>query len=781
MASVIIDRQPAGDWAEGFPLGNGRIGAMVMGSPLQEKISLNHDLLWRESYSGPYYRTGQDREKLLSLCKEEKWDEADALLRQTLPWQGGIYTNPFVPMCDLYINLLPQGDISDYQRRLDLQNGMCGVSFRLGDTVFRQECFCPGQTSLFVLRLCADTPVSVSGEVSLARMSDAECAQEVFAEGKTIVFEGASSEGRRFAVCLKVINRGGRLSLGRRRFCDLPDIPMLDRHFGLGYSFDRDRDFNGGRGASLIFDSCDEVILLLSLATDRESADPRHYAMDMVDSAPAYETLFRESSLYFSSFYNATRLSIPGPEEMDMRQARDDLLNGKAISAALVETVYNASRYIAIASGMPREGKASINLQGIWCRDTWPAWDSDYHLDLNVQMCYWPLAQAGLLSWYEPLLQWMERLLPQAQACARGLYGVNGSAYSGCCDPWRLGGCDTVGYGFLGAGAWLCQILWQYWEYAPSDALLQRLAPILREVARFHLDMLIEDSDGSLTYPFGASPEMGAVTEGGIRWIGPADVCDLLLTKELFAHMARMEEILGGDQDVDYGRLAQRIRPVLSDGEIGEWVTPQRESEPGHRHRSPFVCFCPGNSVTKGGDPDTFHALRKLLARRHEAGSAMSAAFSYAWDLQLLARFGESERTEELLTSLLRIHLLPGGMLTTNDHDGTGGLAWFTGHKVMQVEASIALIAAITEMILQDHNGAIELLPALPDFLPDGDIRGLPLRGGATADFTWRAAKPVSLSLKAAPDHPVTLRVRLPNNVITVQLDPGEETLIPLS
>ncbi|MGI6172271.1 MAG: glycosyl hydrolase family 95 catalytic domain-containing protein [Christensenellales bacterium] len=733
---AFVADSPAADWAESFPVGNGRVGAMVRGQPLREIICLNHDLLWRGSFSGPHYRTGRDKARLLELCAQKKWDEADALLREMLPSQGGIYTNPFVPFCDLYVNLLPaDGQISEYRRTLYLEHGIARTEYTVNGSRIALECFCAAVPNLFALKISASVPTSLCGEISLSRMRDAECKAEGEATYRALHMRGEFDEERRFAAELRIIHRGGRTTIGRRQYA--PEPPVARRHFGLGYSFDRDEDCDAERGPSLMFDSCDELIVLVALSTDRESDDPSRFARAVVESAVEYEELRLQSAERFAEHFNRTRL-----------------YTGE------IQSAYDMARYLAIASGMPQpEGyapKAPINLQGLWCRDTWPAWDSDYHLDLNIQMCYWPLAQAGLLPWYEPFIAWMERLLPQAKACAEGLYGAKGAAYSGCCDPWILGGCDNVGYGFLGAGAWLAQILWIYYEYAPSDDLLRRIYNLMQPIAEFARSMLVRGEDGYLTYPYGASPEMGAVTETGTRWIGPAAVCDLLLTKELFEHMAAAGA-------PEYGELAKALRPVLVNGEIGEWIEQQQEAEPGHRHRSPFICFCPGNSVTRDEHQELTSALLRLFERRRDAGDGMSAAFSHAWDAQIAARFGQGERALECIQKLLRTHRLANGTLAINDHAGAVGLGWFRGIKVFQIEASIALIAAVTEMICQDHNGYIELLPALPDSLPDGRIEGLCVRGGFILDIAWQGKKPQHLSIYAPNGG--ECKVRIPPDV----------------
>ena len=777
---TIWDDRPASDWAEGFPLGNGRLGAMVAGRPMDERVSLNHDLLWRGSFTGPFSRTSRDREALLALCAEGRWDEADALLRQTLPMGRGIYINPFVPLGDLYLTMRPgKGDVTDYVRTLDLTRGVAVVEYTLDGARFRRESFCSHRYNLLVTRLTSSNPAWLCGEVSLSRQPDPECAVTGAARRGEIAIEGAFDEGRRFAAVTRLINRGGRTTVGRRTWKESAhEAPMAERHFDLGYVFDRDRGYDAMTGPSLFFDCCDEVILITAMATDHEYADPVEYARKQLDAAPVYEVLRADHEADFSALFDRARLILTDTERVSLRR----MLEAEDYSSpAMIEVLYNASRYLAISSGRPqprnRAPKAPINLQGLWNRDTWPAWDSDYHLDLNIQMCYWPLAQAGFEDFYEPFIAWMERLLPQARAAARDLYGADGAAYCGCCDPWTMGGGDTIGYGFLTAGAWLAQILWIAYEYSPSEALLRRIHALMTPIADFQLSMLREDAAGQLEYPFGSSPEMGTWTQSGdLRLFGPGSTCDLLLTRELFTHLAEAEERLGLQGGDAYRALAGRLRSPLRDGRVGEWVEDQAEHDPGHRHRSPFIAFCPGSSVTRESAPDVVKALETLLDYRHACGNETSAAFSYAWDQQILARLHRGDEALKLLQTLARIHLLPSGLLTTNDYAEKGGLGWFKGVKVYQIEASIGLLAAIGELFFQDQEGYAELLPACPKALPDGEMRGLRGRGGFVIDLGWHKGKPEWLKVTATRTG--TFRLRAADGIRAYAMQAGEEKVI---
>lgn len=779
----IYDILPAANWAESYPLGNGRIGAMVRGNTADEIISFNHDLLWRGCYEGPYYRTARDIERIKALCADGNYYEADRVIRETLPAQTGVYINPFVPFCDMYVTLLAGGGkTSDYIRTLRLCDGTALVSFESGGIVFQRECFCSLKYGVFAMKISAAKPVSLSGMISISRIKDAECSVEGRTDGKSLILNGQFDEGRSFSAAVRIINRGGRALAGRKAYSEESgDIPLSERRFGLGYVFDRDEYPGAEKGPSLIFDSCDEVIVFAALSTDHESDDPESFSLGLLESLPGYENMLEEHKRHFASVFGRTCLELsPETESVCLRDKISRLRKGTAPDAELIEACYNISRYLAISSGMPqpegRTKKTPINLQGLWCRDTRPAWESDYHLDLNIQMCCWPLASAGLAEWYDPYISWLERLMPAAKRCAKGMYGCGGAAYNGCCDPWILGGTDNVGFGFIGAGPWLAQILWIAYEYSPSKELLGRIYRVMEPIAEFCRNMLISNEYGQLTYPFGSSPEMALKTDDGNVWIASASVCDLTLTKELFLHMSEAVRILGIDPGFDYSAAADKIQPVMTGNGIGEWTKPHAEAEPGHRHRSPFICFCPGNSITPERSPEIVSALRRLLDRRLESGNSMSTAFSYAWDAQILARFADGEKAMEKLGDLFRIHLLPNGMLTTNDSEGIGGIGWFKGVRVIQADASIEVISSVTEMICQDHNGYIDPLPALPENISQGKMTGLRCRGGFTADLEWLDRKLTYLKIHSALGGEIS--VRLQDGIHHIKTEAGNNYIL---
>lgn len=755
--TVLYNTNHASGWADGYPLGNGRIGAMLWGSPCREIASLNHDLLWRRYLRQPVYGTSADRREIGELCGRGLWEEAEAVMKRTVPSRNAIYINPFVPAFDQYITLFqPEEEIDGWVRKLDLETGVASVTYELHGVRYTREAFCDSVNGNFVTHLSASIPGMLTGALSLSRIPDCECTVTGGRGRDAVYCEGCFEEGVRFAAYSRIIHRNGRLTGGKPVYGLEGDTPS-PKKFGLGYVFDRDNGVSADRGTSVCFDSCDEVWIVTSVSVDNESADPVNTCRASVFRPFEYSGIKAEHEAKFSSYFNRTSLKLTSGKSdgYDINKYLTDFRNAGIPSEALIETAFHMSRYIAISSGMPKntgEIKAPVNLQGIWNRDTRPAWESDYHLDLNIEMCYWPMPSMGLADFMEPYLEWMERLLEQAKNCARDLYGSTGAAYNGCCDFQTHGSTDVVGVGALGCSAWLVQILWMYYEHMPSEKLLDRILVLMWEIDRFYRDMFVRREDGTLTFPFGSSPEMSLLLGEHRQWLSSPSAFDLTLVREFYTYCRKAAELTGdcvfaGECEEILANLAE---PVISeDGVLREWTENHTEGEAGHRHRSPFAAFCPGTLYTKHSDPVMTDAMEKLLEKRLAAGNAMSTSFSYVWDAQIFARLGRGNDALGMLETLLRIHALDNMMLTTNDYDQkNGGIAWFTGVKVVQVEAQLAFSAALTEMFWQDQKNVICLLPALPEHLPEGSLCGIRGRRGTVCSLAWSDGKLSEFSIR---------------------------------
>jgi alpha-L-fucosidase 2 len=780
---ILRSHKTAAEWAEGYPLGNGRLGAMVLGDPLRERVSLNHDRLWRDFWAYQEHGTAQDLPELRRLVTAGKWDEAHDLVITRIPVSSqALYLNPFVPVGDLGIYPFHGSDaISDYRRSLDLDTATAEVTYVAAGVRYRREYLASWPAGLIAIRLSAAQAGRVRGEVTLSRLLDPDCDVTGSSRPGEVVLQGVFEEGVRFAAAVRVIQRGGRLTGGRRVY-QPPVGPTPPRDVnGLQFIF-REKDYpHDPIGVSTCFDCCDEVLLLVAMATQDEAGDdPVGWCRRKLDAAPTDFRRIREEHVRdHQGLYRRVHLGLGAPGSA---AAPEDLIQearrtGTA-PAALVELVYNMGRYLAIASGRPaaagQPAKAPINLQGLWNQDRRPAWDCDYHLDLNLQMCYWPLSMANLGELVPPMADWIVSLLPQARRVAADLFGCRGALFSGVCDLRHVGNVDDLCFAWTGAGPWVAQVLWQHWEYSGDrDFLARTVYPLLRELGTFYEEYLVLDAQGRLVPVPSASPEMGIKGRKRYSAISSPSTIDLELIREVLSHLLAASELLGMDAErrAPWSAILAKVPLPAIDGSgcLLEWLEPHEPFDPSHRHRSPLIGLCPGDRITREETPQYHEAARRLLAVRQQSRDT-TCALASTWDTQLLARLYDGDAALREIDLIARTWLIDSILLSICDwHEDAKTLNWFPGRKVYQIEASICMVAAISEMLLQDRGGVLRLLPALPTAWPEGEVSGLRTRGGFEVGLSWAGGRLAQASIRslrgercriAAPDSAGSLSVR---------------------
>lgn len=755
--NVIWSKKPASEWSGGYPVGNGRIGGMVLGGVQHERISVNHDLLWRQFWSFQEHKTASDVKKIRELTLQGEWDKAEELMERKIPASGNaVYINPFVPAGDLYINFQHgNSPITDYKRILYMDRGIVEVQYRVNNALFKREIFSSWKHGVMATHLTTDRAGMLTGEVSLSRLLDPDCEVTGYADQDKVILKGKFEEGREFAIVVKVIQRGGRLTIGRKKLIQTgAEIPEKD--FGLKYVTSTNDMFGKDDGASTFFDTSDEVLILLAITVDDEyekGADLVKKSIEKLDNiTESFEILKEEHIEDFQKIFNRVTLCL-GLEKpfIETDSLLKESVDNNTASPALLEKMFNMSRYLAISSGRPQPAgqpaKAPINLQGLWNQDRRPAWDSDYHIDLNVEMCYWPLDMLNLGDHMIPLMDWVETLTEQGQRAAKDLYGARGVAFGIVADYKNLGNFDNICFPWTGGAAWLAQILWQHWEYSNDLSFLKNhLFPFLVETGNFYEDFLVEDRNGFLVPALSASPEMPIAGRNPQSFLSSASSMDLELIHDLFGHLIQAGNLLKADpmQIKKWQTLVDRVPlpRINEDGSLSEWFEEHPMGDPGHRHRSLLVGLCPGDRISVENTKEYADAAYKAILKRHETGRKMTQSLTFAWDAQLLARLYKPEEAYAELVRMFPVHVLDNLLIACNDWSGErGGLAWFKGIKLVQIEASIATGASIIEMIFQDRQGLLRFLPSLPANLSEGEVTGLKARGGFEVDLKWSKGK----------------------------------------